>query len=75
MTRAFSRVLVVTEKCHRVAAYANGVIHEVETIAHSVGVREPRLMRRRHVRIMGEDGVSVPMNVRQPSYGSSGNSA
>ena len=71
----FQQGLVVTEKCHRVAAYAKGIIHEVETIAHSVGVTEPRLMRRRHVRIMGEDGVSVPMNVRQPSYGSRGNSA
>ncbi|ARE41319.1 Ferredoxin-dependent glutamate synthase [Rhodovulum sp. P5] len=59
--------LVVGEKEKRVAAYAKAVIGEVETIAHSVGVAEPREMRRRHVRIVQDDGTSVQMNELHPS--------
>ena len=59
--------LVVTEKHRRVAYYAQSVIKEVETIAHSVGVAEPRMMRRRHVRIMLDDARSVQMNELYPS--------
>ncbi|SDC61420.1 FMN-binding glutamate synthase family protein [Ruegeria marina] len=59
--------LVVHEKEKRVAAYARSVIGEVETIAHSVGVAEPRQMRRRHVRIVCDDGTSVQMNDLYPS--------
>ncbi|MCV6585626.1 MAG: FMN-binding glutamate synthase family protein [Marinibacterium sp.] len=64
----FQKGLVVERKNRRVARYAKGMIREVETIAHSVGVAEPRLMRRRHVRIMQPDGRSVPMNKILPSY-------
>ncbi|NBD28839.1 MAG: FMN-binding glutamate synthase family protein [Alphaproteobacteria bacterium] len=53
--------LVVEEKDARVAAYAQQITKEVETIAHSVGVAEPRLMRRSHVRIVQPDGGSIPM--------------
>lgn len=59
--------LVVSEKDKRVAAYAKSVISEVETIAHSVGVAEPRQMRRRHVRVVKDDGSSVQMNEIFPS--------
>jgi len=59
--------LVIEEKEKRVAAYAQAVIHEVETIAHSVGVAEPRQMRRRHVRIVQDDGTSVQMNEIYPA--------
>ncbi len=61
------RGLVVEEKYEKVANYAKQVIKEVETIAHSVGVAEPRLMRRRHVRIVQDDGRSLPMNKIYPS--------
>ncbi len=61
------RGLVVEEKDERVARYARSIITEVETIAHSVGVTEPREMRRRHVRIVQSDGGSVPMNRLFPS--------
>ena len=61
------RGLVVEEKFEKVARYAKQIISEVETIAHSVGVTEPRLMRRRHVRIVGDDGRSRPMNEIYPS--------
>jgi len=60
--------LVVEDKFQKVANYARSVISEVETIAHSVGVAEPRLMRRRHVRIVQADGTSVPFNKIRPSY-------
>ena len=60
--------LVVEDKYAKVAHYAKSVIREVETIAHSVGVAEPRLMRRRHVRIVQADGSSVPFNKTRPSY-------
>jgi glutamate synthase domain-containing protein 2 len=66
----FQKGLVVESKYKRVARYAQEMIHEVEMIAHSVGVAEPRLLRRRHVRIMQADGRSVPMNKIQPSYSS-----
>ncbi|UWQ91139.1 FMN-binding glutamate synthase family protein [Rhodobacteraceae bacterium M382] len=64
----FQKGLVAEQKYRRVARYATEIIHEVETIANSVGVSEPRLMRRRHMRIMQDNGRSVPMNEIQPSY-------
>ncbi len=60
--------LVVEDKYIKVANYAKSVIKEVETIAHSVGVAEPRLMRRRHVRIVQGDGSSIPLNKIRPSH-------
>ncbi len=59
--------LVVHEKDKRVAAYATSVSQEVEMIAHSVGVAEPRQMRRRHVRVVRDDGSSVQVNEVYPS--------
>jgi len=64
----FQKGLVVEDKYIRVAKYAGEIIHEVETIAHSVGVPEPRQIRRRHVRIMQDGGQSRPMNEIMPSY-------
>ncbi|WP_372886706.1 FMN-binding glutamate synthase family protein [Shimia sp.] len=60
--------LVVERKYTRVARYARAIISEVETIAHSVGVPEPRQMRRRHVRIVQANGRSKPMNRIYPGY-------
>ena len=60
--------LVVEDKIDKVANYAKGIVKELETIAHSVGVSEPRQMRRRHVRIVQPDGSSVPMNRILPSH-------
>lgn len=59
--------LVVEDKYMKVANYARQIIKEVETIAHSVGVSEPRLMRRRHVRIVQADGSSIPLTKIRPS--------
>ncbi|QBF33692.1 FMN-binding glutamate synthase family protein [Thalassococcus sp. S3] len=63
----FQHGLVVEDKFKRVAHYAKGIIKEVETIAHSVGVAEPRLMRRRHVRLVQPNGMTVGMNEILPS--------
>ncbi len=58
--------LVAADRCNSVAAYAASLSHEVEMIAHSVGVAEPRLMRRHHVRIVQPDGSSVPLDQLHP---------
>jgi len=58
--------LVAGEKFLRVAAYARCIREEVEIIAHSVGVSEPRELRRHHVRLVQPDGRSVPMDVLYP---------
>ena len=58
----FQKGLVVAEKDRRVAAYAKRITSEVEVIAHSVGVTEPRRLRRRHVRLVQPDGTTRPMD-------------
>ena len=55
------RGLVVTDKSERVAHYAKNVMHEVGIIAHSCGVDDPRELDRTHCRIVGDDGISVPL--------------
>lgn len=64
------RGLVVEDKYKKVAAYAAASIKELETIAHSVGVLEPRQMRRHHVRIVQADGTSRELERIVPSYNS-----
>jgi glutamate synthase domain-containing protein 2 len=59
--------LVVTQKDKRVANYAKGIVKEVEVIAHSVGVSEPRKLRRRHVRLVQPNGSSRPMDQLYPA--------
>jgi hypothetical protein len=43
------------------------MVHEVEVIAHSCGVPEPRRLKRFHVRIVQNNGKSLPMNELYPS--------
>ena len=62
------RGLVVEQKYQKVANYAKQVIKEVETIAHSVGVNEPRRMRRHHVRVVQANGESVLLSKLRPSH-------
>lgn len=64
----FQKGLVPQAKYEKVADYAKGMIKEVETIAHSVGVSEPRQIRRKHVRIVGGNGRSTPMDEIFGSY-------
>ncbi len=49
------------DKKVKVANYCMSLRHEVEVIAHSCGVSEPRRLRRMHVRIVQGNGKSVPM--------------
>ena len=56
------RGLVVTDKAERVARYAQTLMKEVETIAHSCGVAEPRSLGREHCRQVMEDGSSVTLD-------------
>ena len=64
----FQKGLVVKTKAEKVAHYAKCLVKEVEMIAHSVGVAEPRQIRRRHVRLVQPNGISVPMNELFPSH-------
>lgn len=63
----FQKGLVPDEKWEKVAAYAKGMVKEVEVIAHSVGVSEPRKMRRDHVRIVQPDTTSILLSTLYPS--------
>lgn len=54
------------DKAVKVANYAKQLKHEVEVIAHSCGVAEPRLLKRKHVRIVQNNGRSVPMDELYP---------
>ena len=64
--KRFQKGLVPEDKRNRVADYAKNLVKEVETIAHSVGVSEPRQLNRTHVRITQDNGRSVPMNMLYP---------
>jgi glutamate synthase domain-containing protein 2 len=64
----FQQGLVVEDKQDRVAHYAKAIIKELETIAHSVGVSEPRKLSRAHVRLVQPDGKSIPMDELYPSH-------
>ena len=55
------RGLVVTDKTEKVANYARNVMHEVGIIAHSCGLDDPRQLDRTHCRVVGDDGISVPL--------------
>ncbi len=53
-------------KLLRVASYCRSIVHEVEMIAHSCGASEPHALRHCHVRIVGGDGLSRPMDDLYP---------
>jgi glutamate synthase domain-containing protein 2 len=65
----FQKGLVPEDKYKKVARYAKGIVKEVELIAHSVGVPEPRQLRRKHVRLVQDTGKSKPMDVLYPVKG------
>lgn len=55
------RGLVPLKKAERVFHYHENLVHEVEVIAHSCGVREPRELRRHHARMV-TGVVSQPLS-------------
>ena len=64
--KKLQRGLNAQDKAERVYRYAKSMHKEIETIAHSCGVREPRRLRRFHCRIVQEDGRSVPLDETFP---------
>lgn len=62
------RGLVAEQKYKKVANFAKQINKEVETIAHSVGVNEPRRMRRNHVRVVQANGESVLLSKLRPNH-------
>lgn len=46
--------------------YAQNMVYEVGVIAHSCGVKEPRLLHRFHARMVRADGKSFPLNELYP---------
>ncbi len=56
------RGLVPTEKAIRVAHYQMNMEKELEIIAHSCGVQEPRRLKRHHARVVTKSGKSVPLD-------------
>ncbi|SMN12044.1 Ferredoxin-dependent glutamate synthase [uncultured Candidatus Thioglobus sp.] len=54
------------DKAKRVKHYADNIVYEVSTIAHSCGVSAPRKLRRMHARVVNVNGVSVPLNELYP---------
>ena len=64
--KKLQRGLNYQDKTIRVMHYAQNMVHEVGTIAHSCGVTTPRELRRFHARIVTENGLSVPLNNLHP---------
>ena len=60
------RGLVPEDKASRVASYHDNLVHDVELIAHSCGVDEPRKLRRYHARQVMENGQSIPLDTLFP---------
>ena len=50
------------DKAVKVANYCHNMVHEVQVLSHSCGVSRPRLMARKHVRIVQDNGKSVAMD-------------
>ncbi len=64
--KKLQRGLNYRDKTIRVMHYAQNMMHEVGTIAHSCGVSSPRKLRRFHARVVTENGLSVPLNELHP---------
>ncbi|MEO9600471.1 FMN-binding glutamate synthase family protein [Parasphingorhabdus sp.] len=54
------------DKKVKVANYCRNMVHEVEVLAHSCGVNEPRQLGRKHVRIVQDTGKSVAFDELYP---------
>lgn len=54
------------DKKVKVANYCKNMVHEVEVIAHSCGVDEPRQLGRKHVRIVQDTGKSMALDEIYP---------
>ena len=59
-------------KAERVYHYVKNVLKEVEVVAHSCGVAEPRQLRRHHARVVVEGGRSVRLDELFPPQDNAG---
>ncbi len=59
--------LVPQKKSVRVANFVKNMHKEVAVIAHSCGVKEPRLLKRYHARVVTGAGLSVSLEERHPT--------
>ncbi len=66
---SLQRGLDPTNKAIRVANFVEQMRKEVGVIAHSVGVTNPRGMKRYHVRLVCADGRSRPLDELYPAVG------
>jgi len=66
------RGLIPAAKAKRVAHYQCNITHEVGILAHACGVREPRELDRRHCRVVGSNGFSIPLDALHPQVMSPG---
>jgi len=64
--KRLQRGLDPTNKAIRVSHYAQRMVKEIGTIAHSCGVEEPRALRRMHCRLVMANGRSVPLDELYP---------
>ncbi|MDA9983311.1 FMN-binding glutamate synthase family protein [Gammaproteobacteria bacterium] len=58
--------LVPADKAVRVALYVKNIVKEVGIITHSCGVHEPRQLKRFHVRVVMDNGKSIPLDELWP---------
>ncbi|HEY5622502.1 MAG TPA: FMN-binding glutamate synthase family protein, partial [Gammaproteobacteria bacterium] len=65
--RRLQRGLNPEIKAVRVAHYAKQMTKEIGIIAHSCGVEEPRELKRMHVRLVTDTGVSIPCDELFPA--------
>ena len=59
--KSLQRGLVSKDKSKRVAHYAKNMMYAVGVIAHSCGVKEPRELKRKHARVVTDNGMSVSL--------------
>jgi glutamate synthase domain-containing protein 2 len=60
------RGLVPADKAARVHKYQREMEKEIGIIAHSCGASRPRLLERRHCRVVQENGLSIPLDELYP---------
>jgi glutamate synthase domain-containing protein 2 len=64
--RRLQKGLNPENKSIKVANFVKNMQHSVEIIAHSCGVKKPRELNRSHVRIVSNNGFSIPMDELNP---------
>jgi len=65
--KRLQRGLHIADKAERVYQYSKNMRKEIGIIAHSCGVPEPRRLKRFHVRIVQDNGRSVPFDELYPN--------